>query len=163
MSQFVQRQISAFCGMGVETDPVEYGVAERSWVQQDVYPAKILKLADGKQENDQFTLAPADGATIKLPQAYDPTKRLFVVVRATETVRITTASAEPASTILLRAGLADVQDGIISFVALGVTSVQVYNPTAVSTVVEAFCYEYPDLTKADSWRDGTQTIGTVSA
>lgn len=163
MSQFVQRQISAFCGMGTETDAVEYGIADRSWSQQDVYPAKILKLDDGKQENDQFTLAAGSSQAIKLPQSYDVTKRLFVVVRATETVKIVTSSAEPTSTVLVRAGNADVQDSILSFVSLGVTSVLVSNPTAISAVVESFCYEYPDLDSPDSWRDGTLTTGVVSS
>ncbi len=103
MTTYLQRQISSFCGVGSNTDPVTYSIAQRTWTQQDVYPSKILKLADGKQEADEFQIAHGANVAIKLPQNYDPTKRLFVALRVSLTAKVVTTSAEPASTVLVRA------------------------------------------------------------
>lgn len=163
MTSFVQRQISAFCGVGSEADPINYSVAERSWAQQDIYPSKILKLADGKVENDTIAIGPLGTAALPLPQDYDPARRLFAIIRSTETVKCSVTSAEPASDVLIRSGAAADQDGILSFIHLGVTSIVIYNPQAAATTIEFMFFEYPaDITNPDAWRDGSLTTGTVT-
>lgn len=161
MSTFVQRQISAFCGDGSLPDPVNYGVADRTWSSQDVYPSKILMLPDGIQEADEISVAANGGtATLALPANYDPALRLFVVIRSTQTITCHVVSPDhPDSTTVLRAGATAGMDGLLSFTGT-VTSIDVTNNQTTAATVEYFMFEYPpDLGSPDAWRDGTQTTG----
>lgn len=159
MTTYVQRQFSAFLGNGSNTDPVMYGVANRLWTSQDVYPAKILKLASGEAQTVVLFLNVDSAGTVSLPSGYVSTSKLMFTLSTDSTVKVVTVSPDhPTSTVLVKAATG--QNGLFSFVGT-VTSIVVTNEslTATATVIYNL-FEYPDITDPDSWRDGTQTTGS---
>lgn len=160
MSTFIQRQFSGFLAVGEATDPVT--VASRAWELQDVYPSTILKLEPGKFSTTTVRI-PADRAdtqTVDLPSSYDVTQRLCFVLSTDQDLLIAVVSPDhPASSTVVYAP-AD-QLGVYSVVET-ITSITITCIAGDDAFVSYFVFEYPDLTSADSWRDGYQTLGVVS-
>ncbi len=160
---YLQRQISAFIGNSSYTDPVRYGIGDRIWASQDVYPAKIQILNDGDIMADEITFAALGSGALPLPSGYTSAGRLSVFMRVSSTVKIVIVSPSVStSTVLVKAGTATDSNGFFSFTGR-VTSMTVTNPSATAAAtVEYFAWEYPsDITVAAAWRDGAQTIGTA--
>jgi hypothetical protein len=163
MTDFVQRQLAATLGPGSATTLAQFAPSAALWSFRDVYPANILKLADGKHTTGDIPLTITDPRTIPLPKDYDTANKLAVFISSTQTIKVVTVSpSTPTSTLLLRAGLASDQRGFMSFVDR-VTSITITNPQPVAAVVSFMVYEYPsDLTDPDNWRDGVETTGVVT-
>ncbi len=66
-NEYVQRQISGFIGNSNETNPAMYGIGDRFWSSQDIYPAKIQIIDDGNiMANEIVFAALASGAAVAL-------------------------------------------------------------------------------------------------
>lgn len=158
MSTYVQRQLSAFCAPGDNTDVVTFAPSIQLWAEQDVYPSKILKLADGKVLSNRVTIGSGSTA-MPLPEAYSSTKRLAFFLTSNYGVKITTVSPDhPTSTVLTAI---DANDQAL-FCFIGTVTSITLNTSLTAVDVQYFCYEYPDITLAASWQDGVETVGTVS-
>lgn len=161
---YIQRQISAFLGNGTDIDPVQYGIADRLWTEQDVYPAKIQIISDGGVIADQISVAASGGtATLPLPQAHvAATSKLAFFLTTDHTVKVTIARPDSTTSVLLvRAGTSSDSPGAYAFTGL-VTSILVTNAGTAAAIINYFCWDYPaDITVGSAWRDGAQTTGTA--
>lgn len=160
---YVQRQISAFLGNSDATDPVEYGIGDRIWSMQDVYPSKIMIVNSGGYSVNEFVVAASGTFALDLPQSYTSSQKLAVYIWAAQTVKVTTLRpGTTTSVVLIRAGTASDSGGFFA-VTGRITAISVVNPSSTATAtVQYFCYQYPsDISVAAAWRDGAQTIGTA--
>lgn len=156
---YALRQISASC---VEGGKTELSAAEKTVYQlADIHPRYILNIGNGKAISDYISIAATGGSfSLPLPNGYDASKRLFVLIRSTKTIKCAVVSPDhPASTTLIRAG--NNQDGIYSVVET-ITSITLTNPQSSVAKVEYFLFEYPDITNNTGWRSGEQSTGLMS-
>lgn len=162
MTTYVQRQFSGFLSIGTATDPVTVGLTSRAWELQDVYPSNILKLEPGLFST---TTARIDAAlstthTASLPSSYTSASRLSFTLRTDQNIRVSVVSPDHPDSVCLVYVPAG-QFGFYSVVQT-VTSIKIVNISASDATIEYCCFQYPDLTSADSWRDGYQTLGVIS-
>ena len=169
--QYLQRQISSFIGNDSSPDPVTYGIGDRVWTLQDVYPSKIQVLGDGDVLASEISIATMTTVGLSLPHGYvnggtyATNGTLSFFLRTTQTIKIVTdlllPTGETTNTVLVRAGIASDSNGFYSFTGR-IKSITVTNPQAVAATIEYFSWQYPvDITVAEAWRDGAQTIGTA--
>ncbi len=162
MSTYLQRQFSGFLSAEAATDPVTVAYTDRLWELQDVYPSNILKFGAGLYSH---TAARVDAAlstthTASLPSSYASTSRLSFTLRTDQNIRVTVVSPDhPDSVVLVY--VPDGETGLYSVVET-VTSIKIVNISDTDATIEYVCFQYPDLTDADSWRDGYQTLGVIS-
>ncbi len=159
MSSFILRQFGGFLATGDVTDPVTVALPDKDWEQKDVYPSTILKLDTGKYSSTQVTVY--SNSTVDLPSSYDTANRLSFTLRTNQNLRVTVVSPVHADSVITVFVPAD-QYGFYS-ICERVTSIALDNVGDGEAAVEYFCFEYPDLDAAASWRDGFQTLGTVSS
>lgn len=161
---FVQRQFAGFMAPGDDTDPVLFDPTTRVWQLRDTYPSNILKLANGKTLSGSYSIAASGSGTAALPPDYDSANRLWVLIKTSKDLKI--VIVDPvlgSSTITTEAGTASDEAGILCFCGR-VTSITLDNSAGAAAVtVETVMFEMPDLSDADSWRDGYQTTGVVSS
>lgn len=162
MSFFVQRQYSGFVGDGSSTDPTTYSKQSRLWELQDVYPSKILKLADGLYIANQAQVAGASFQTyaVPLPGSYSSTNRLCFALKTDQNIKVSFTSPDnPASAVIVYAPSG--QYGFYSCCQT-VTSISIVVPGATAANISYVAYQLPDLSLTGSWRDGYQTVGIVT-
>ncbi len=162
MSTYIQRQFSGFLAPGTVTDSSTVSVAAKEWEQQDVYPSTVLKVDTGKYSSTQATVLAwlAETHTVDLPSSYTPGTRMNFTLRTDQPLKITVTSPDhPASETMVYAPSG--QYGFYSVVET-ITSIDIVNVSAYDAVIEYFCFEYPDLDDAGSYRDGYQTLGVIS-
>ncbi len=160
---FVQRQFSGTLAVGTVESLIRVGPDDMAWQLTDVYPGQVLKLDPGKFSNTTIRIAAdrAETHTVVLPSAYSAASRLCFTLASDQDLLIAVVSPDhPASSTVLYAP--DDQVGVYSVVET-VTSITLTNIGGDDAFVSYFCFEYPDLTIAASWRDGDQVIGTVAS
>ncbi len=162
---YIQRQITAFVGNGTSSDPVTYGIGDRIWSSQDVYPAKIMIIDDGGWIADELVVASGGGtAILPFPQNHTNLLKLSFFLSCDKTVKVTVTKPDSTvSKVLVRAGTATDSRGAYSFTGLVIgNGIVVTNAGASNATIRYFCWDYPaDITIGSAWRDGAQTVGTA--
>lgn len=156
---YIQRQFGADVVTGDDTDLVTSTISNYVWQLTDTNQRYVLVIDPGKYVQGTIDLAASASYSIQLPNTYDSANRLFVMIRSDLTIKVVTVSPfDPTSTFLVRAGVEAGQDGIYSSQGR-VTSITVSNPQSETATVEYFLFEQPDLSLADSFRDGQIATG----
>lgn len=127
----------------------------------DVNPRYILQLSgDGKFSSD-YTQVAGSGATfaVPLPQKYVTTNNLHICLTSDQTIMVTTAGANGASNVMVRAGTNQV--GVLTQCG-PVTSITITNPQTTTANIEWFLFELPNVLSVDGWRDGSMSTGTIA-
>ncbi len=160
---YVQRQIAAWLADGDHQSIAE--ATSFSWRARDVRSNLELALGVGKVDGDSVRLDAGESFTIPLPNEYDSSALLFVIIRATSIGRVVVASpAHATSTVLINATEGDTlgdYPGFLQFTDY-VTSITISHPQGSDPVLfEWLVHEVPDLTAAASFRGGNMAFGYV--
>lgn len=164
MTIYVQRQFAGWLAAGSDTDPVTYAPSSRVWDLRDGYPSNILKLADGQQCSAEIILGASASQALTLPYQYSSANRLCVVIKTTSTLlKVTTTVPVLGSSVFsVKAGASSDELAFATFTSR-VSAITILNSGATSSTTRVFMFEVPDLSDTDSWRDGYQTTGVVTA
>lgn len=156
---YVRRQLELFRATGEIDEPS--AVAELDALMPDVPARNVLALSNGKVLHGRQLIADSGTLALKLPQNYDNTHRLAVLVTTSKTMKATVVTPDLGTwNVMLYAGAASDQNGILS-VQQRITSITMANSSGSSGWVEWFAFELPDLADADSWQNPAFVLGVL--
>lgn len=160
---FLLRQIAATLCEG-EVDSIADG-PRQPYKYVDSLPKYVMQIGDGKVGSDYIRLDATDSYVIPLPENYDTTQKLSVIVRSNAICKLVIVDPDLGTSTLLLKGCNGETDGDHFGMIMWqgrVSSITVSVPTAFDpALIEYFIYEVPDLNVAASYRIGERAIGYV--
>lgn len=163
MSVYIRRQIAVRSGQGSHSTLPDLPIIPYRF--NDVSPRNVLKLTDGKWCSDYCTVAANTNYTIPLPASYSSAQKLAWVIRATAICKVTVIDPALGTSKFLIKATSGTTKGNHPGILMGeqrITSINILVPVGFDApLIDFFLYEVPDLTDADSWRQGVRTLGVV--